>query len=116
MLVQDMLTGYLHEIPEQQLYELNEVMYDGLGNPVGLFPGLIRAVGGLVSSILGPGAPTPPRPTPPLPVIGPGGLSPQSTVCPPCPPCPVAPLTIGPYPIPGTFMPTLPNRMSVRRR
>ena len=45
MLVQDTLTGYLHEVPDTQLYEtdyseypepLGEVLYDGFGNPVGL--------------------------------------------------------------------------------
>jgi hypothetical protein len=45
MLVQDTLTGYLHEVPDSQLYEpeyaeypepMGEVVYDGLGNPVGL--------------------------------------------------------------------------------
>jgi hypothetical protein len=45
MLVQDTLTGYLHEVPDSQLYEpeyaeypepLGEVVYDGFGNPVGL--------------------------------------------------------------------------------
>jgi hypothetical protein len=45
MLVQDTLTGYLHEVPDSQLYEpeyaeypepMGEVVYDGFGNPVGL--------------------------------------------------------------------------------
>jgi hypothetical protein len=45
MLVQDTLTGYLHEVPDSQLYEpeyaeypepVGEVVYDGFGNPVGL--------------------------------------------------------------------------------
>jgi hypothetical protein len=45
MLVQDTLTGYLHEVPDSQLYEpeyaeypepMGEVAYDGFGNPVGL--------------------------------------------------------------------------------
>jgi hypothetical protein len=45
MLVQDTLTGYLHEVPDAQLYEpefaeypepMGEVVYDGFGNPVGL--------------------------------------------------------------------------------
>ena len=45
MLVQDTLTGYLHEVPDSQLYEpeyaeypepMGEVVYDGFGNQVGL--------------------------------------------------------------------------------
>ena len=45
MLVQDTLTGYLHEVPDSQAYgaylgelpeQTGEVVYDGLGNPVGL--------------------------------------------------------------------------------
>jgi hypothetical protein len=45
MLVRDTLTGYLHEVPDAQLYEpeyaeypepMGEVVYDGFGNPVGL--------------------------------------------------------------------------------
>src|SRR6516165_2157562 len=46
MLVQDMLTGAVHEVPESQLYEADyaegpeqmaegQMLYDGLGNPVG---------------------------------------------------------------------------------
>ena len=45
MLVQDTLTGYFHEVPDSQVYgpqyaeypePMGEVVYDGLGNPVGL--------------------------------------------------------------------------------
>ena len=45
MLVQDTLTGYLHEVPDSQAYgaylgeppeQTGEVVYDGFGNPVGL--------------------------------------------------------------------------------
>jgi hypothetical protein len=74
MLVQDTLTGYLHEVPESQLYEpeyaeypgpMGEVAYDGFGNPVGLaflaplaaklapmalarLPGILRGVRGAI--------------------------------------------------------------------
>lgn len=52
MLVQDTLTGYLHEVPDTQLYEPElaefpeqfaegQVIYDGLGNPVGALPFLL---------------------------------------------------------------------------
>jgi hypothetical protein len=53
MLVQDTLTGYIHEVPDSQLYETNygespeqmaegQMVYDGLGNPVGFLKSLKR--------------------------------------------------------------------------
>ena len=78
MLIQDRLTGHLHEIPDQlyrphlgeygQLYEPqwgeypqgygyspqrvgSQVLYDGLGNPVGLFP-LLTALAPLAAKVL----------------------------------------------------------------
>jgi hypothetical protein len=74
MLVQDTLTGYLHEVPDSPAYgaylgeppeQTGEVVYDGLGNPVGLaflaplaaklapmalkrLPGIIRGVKGAI--------------------------------------------------------------------
>jgi hypothetical protein len=53
MLVQDTVTGNLHQVPDYQMYQRPEglELYDGLGNPVGLFPGLIQAAKGLVSNI-----------------------------------------------------------------
>jgi hypothetical protein len=78
MLIQDQLTGRLHEIPDQlyrphlgeygQLYEpqwgdysqgygyspqrvASQILYDGLGNPVGLFP-LLTALAPLAAKVL----------------------------------------------------------------
>src|SRR5262245_49130686 len=78
MLIQDQLTGLLHEIPDQpyrshlgdygQLYEsqwgeypqgygyspqqvASQVLYDGLGNPVGIFP-LLTALAPLAAKVL----------------------------------------------------------------
>jgi len=78
MLIQDALTGYLHEIPDHhygsylgeygQLYEpqwgeypqgygyspqygAGQVVYDGLGNPVGMFP-LLTALAPLAAKVL----------------------------------------------------------------
>lgn len=65
MLVQDSL-GYVHEVPENQLYESDyaeypehfgesQVVYDGLGNPVGALPFLaaaLPAIGSMFSSAL----------------------------------------------------------------
>jgi hypothetical protein len=75
MLVQDTLTGYLHEVPDSQAYgtylgelpdQMGEVAYDGFGNPVGLsflaplaaklapmalkrLPGIFRGVKGAIN-------------------------------------------------------------------
>ena len=55
MLVQDGLTGYLHEVPDAQLYGYDEV-YDHLGNPVGLFPALAalasKVLPGVASAVM----------------------------------------------------------------
>src|SRR4029450_323241 len=50
MLVEDRLTGYLHEVPDPvpQMHGLSNVAYDGLGNPVGLFPGIGQLIQGLL--------------------------------------------------------------------
>ena len=72
MLVQDTLTGYLHEVPDSQLYEpeyaeypepMGEVVYDGFGNPVGLSflaplaakfaPAALKALPGIVRGVTG---------------------------------------------------------------
>jgi hypothetical protein len=72
MLVQDTLTGYLHEVPDSQLYEpeyaeypetVGEVVYDGFGNPVGLpflapiaaalAPAAAKALPGVVKGLTG---------------------------------------------------------------
>src|SRR5689334_12851248 len=72
MLAQDPFTGYFHDVPYPQISgysqvpEFGQVLYDGLGNPVGgLFDtiksivGNIPLVGGLVSSLIPGGAPAP---------------------------------------------------------
>jgi len=120
MLVQDMLTGQLHEVPDQvggtpadgwpdpQVYGLGEV-HDGFGNSLGLFflPKLIQKAVGAVRSIL-PGG----RPAPAPPAVAPA--------CPPCPPCPVcrtaAPYPMQPTPFPPGFAPGYPFRSRRRRR
>lgn len=96
MLAQDPFTGYVHEIPDRQVQGYGQVLYDGLGNPVGWSPidmiksvvSNIPIVGGLVSNLL-PGS-TPPAqvavqappipvpvaagvPVPPIPIAGPIG-------------------------------------------
>jgi len=66
MLIQDTLTGYLHEVPDSQLYEASQVVYDGLGNPLGIFPFVSNIVRG-VTSLFRPRQSAPP-PTVPVPV------------------------------------------------
>jgi hypothetical protein len=62
MLVQDTLTGYFHEVPDGQLYETGygeypdqigegQVLFDGLGNPVGFLP-FIPKIASLATSVL----------------------------------------------------------------
>src|SRR6266542_1032385 len=96
MLVQDSQTGYFHEMPDHNVpgYDgyggyggygghgghagIGKVLYDGLGNPVGMLGGFwdvikgvasnIPIVGGLVSNLI-PGS-SPPPPTPALPFPG----------------------------------------------
>jgi hypothetical protein len=79
MLAQDPFTGNVHEVPYPQVPGFGQVLYDGLGNPVGgLFDSLlspikslvgnIPIVGGLVNSLLPGGAPPPAAMVPPPPV------------------------------------------------
>jgi hypothetical protein len=109
MLVQDMLTGSLHEVPDggvgyaeapdPRLYGLGEV-HDGFGNSLGMFllPKLIsRLVGGAGSS----------RPA----------VSAPSPACPPCPACPSCGMQLRPpFPLPFPYPPPPPGYPSRRRR
>jgi hypothetical protein len=92
MLVRDMLTGQLHEVPEYgepdvaepdmsgwpdpQVYGLGE-LHDGGGNSLGLWflPKLIQGATGLVKNIIGGAMPAAPEAAP-------------ASACPPCPVCP----------------------------
>jgi len=103
MLVQDMLSGQLHEVPDHvagapthgwpdpQLYGLGEV-HDAFGNSLGLFflPKLIQKAVGVVRKILPGGSPAPAPPAA------------AASAAPGCPPCPVCRM---PYPIPSMPMP-----------
>lgn len=90
MLVQDSRTGYFHEAPDYNVAGYagyagyaghpgyGQVVYDGLGNPVGMLGPLfdmvkgavskIPIVGGLVSNLIPGGAPPPPSPALPMPL------------------------------------------------
>src|SRR6266581_3157205 len=51
MIVRNAYTGALHEVPDQQLYEVGEPVYDGLGNPVGgIFDDIVGAVKNVVTA------------------------------------------------------------------
>jgi hypothetical protein len=51
MLVRNAYTGALHEVPDQQLYEVGEPVFDGFGNPVGgIFDDIVGAVKNVVSA------------------------------------------------------------------
>lgn len=51
MLVRNAYTGALHEVPDQQLYEVGEPVYDGLGNPVGgIFDDIVNTVKNVVTA------------------------------------------------------------------
>jgi hypothetical protein len=59
MMVHDQLSGYVHEVPDAQMGPaLGEVVYDGLGNPVGWNPfsairNVVRGAGNLVRNVVG---------------------------------------------------------------
>lgn len=94
MLVRDPYSGFLHEVdegPDLSEYDMGEVVYDGLGNPVGLLPALLPLITsalpallpkitGLISNLAPGGAPRPPgsaaipvAPTTPPPALRPPG-------------------------------------------
>jgi hypothetical protein len=91
MLMQDMLTGYVHEVPDSQLYGYDDVVYDGLGNPVGIAPLLMAALPAIMpmlTNILNPArsnGPAPPAALPTLPSPPPATPPPPATLQPPEP-------------------------------
>ena len=129
MLIQDSLTGRLHEIPDQLYhaylgecgrlygqqypqgyghsphYAAGQVVYDGLGNPVGIAP-LLAMLAPLAAKVL-PAIATKVLPaiTKVLPAIGnifPGAApAPSQMPQPPTPDQPFAPPQAAPYPAPS---------------
>jgi len=117
MLVRDRL-GYIHNVPNRS-YGSQEVIYDGLGNPVGFaflapllsaigpaltsaLPSIVGAVAPALGNLLGGGkkddAPAAPSPAPAAPSSAPPTVSaevsvaPPAAAFPPCPACPVCPV------------------------
>ncbi len=104
MLAQDPYTGYLHEIPEPHVEGYGQVLYDGLGNPVGWNPfdiiknvvSNIPIVGGLVSNLIPGSTPAaPPVMSQQVPVAAPG--YPGYPAAPGYPTAPGYPAPMGPY-------------------
>src|SRR5215510_14381828 len=93
MIVQDSQTGAYHEVPDHLsgygAYG-DQVVYDGLGNPVGRLSGPFDFIGNALKSVVSA-----------IPVVGPlvSGLLPGGGAAPPTPPLPLVP------PIPALPMP-----------
>lgn len=103
MLYQDTLTGYLYEVPDTRFYAGKQMVYDGLGNPLGFLapmraPAAFQAMHGFHQ------AESPPpemQPTAEMPPPGPETPTPM-----PAPVRPVrAPTPFEPVPAPMPFAP-----------
>jgi len=103
MIVQDSQTGALHEVPDQfsGYGDYGEqVVYDGLGNPVGQLSGIFDDIGKFVKGAVSA-----------IPVVGPlvSGLLPGGAAAPPIPSLPQLPLPTGLLPgLPPWFRPMSP--------
>jgi hypothetical protein len=53
MLVQDSQTGYFHEVPDHHVAGYGQVLYDGLGNPVGIGWNPFSVVSKVVNAVRG---------------------------------------------------------------
>src|SRR5260370_20125235 len=97
MLIRDQL-GYVHQVPDPQMYGFQHVGYDGLGNTVGLpilplLTSLAPMVGDILGNLFGKkGGDAPPPPPPPPPEQAPAYMMPPPPPMAPCPPCPVCPV------------------------
>lgn len=122
MLVRDPYSGFLHEVdegPDLSEYDVGEVVYDGLGNPVGVLPALIplitSALPALAKTVLPAVASAIPKITGLISNLGPGA-APMSPASAPMP-TPVAPTTMSPLPRPpGAPGPMMMLRRRPRRR
>lgn len=125
MLVRDPYSGYLHEVPtyggysgygyaeapfeeapDLSEYEMGQVVYDGLGNPVGLLPALLPLIASALPAIAGAAKAAIPAIASAIPQVAnvvsslvpraAGGLL-------PLPPVPAA---VGPVPVPVPVLPS----------
>lgn len=86
MLIQDNVSGTIEEVPDFALYENDPTVYNGLGDPVGLLPGLIpglpnpfdliKGAVSTVSNLIRPPAPPPMAMPPPMAVPPPAPFFP----------------------------------------
>jgi hypothetical protein len=114
MLVRDPYSGFLHEVdegPDLSEYDMGEVVYDGLGNPVGVLPALIPLITSALPALAKTALPALtsliPKITGMMSNLGPGPDAPMSP-------------TSGPLPMPGAPMlprpPGAPGPMMMLRR
>jgi hypothetical protein len=99
MIVQDSLTGALHQVPDQVsgysgYADYGDVVYDGYGNPLGRFGGIFDDIGRTLRSAVSN-----------IPLVGPAisNLLPGGAGGPPIPPTP--PIPGLPFPSPATMFP-----------
>jgi hypothetical protein len=106
MIVQDSQTGAYHEVPDH-LYGYgdygDQLVYDGLGNPVGRLSGPFDFIGNALKSVVGA-----------IPGVGPvlSNLLPGGAAAPPIPPTVPLPMPFPQLPIPG--LATAPGFPSMR--
>src|SRR5262245_42921278 len=100
MIVQDNQTGALHEVPDQLsgYGDYGEVVYDGLGNPVGRLSGIFDTIGNLVGSVAKAVPGLAPAIGSLVPGVGAMGL--LSNLLPGSAPAPAAPPGFPPIPVP----------------
>ncbi len=106
MLIQDTVNGSMEEVPDIALYQGDPTVYNGLGDPIGMLPGLpnpfdlIKNAVSTVSNVIRPMIPGLPIPAPPLPMPA----LPMPAI-----PTPTGMLPVAPAPLPGYPMPVPPG-------
>jgi hypothetical protein len=109
MLVRDQFSGILHDAPDLSEYEVGEVVYDGLGNPVAIAPPGLAFDDGLSGTLglpfllplLPAIASALPAVTGLLSNLGPKSAPPPPMAPPPTAPAPIAPAPMAPAPPPA---------------
>jgi hypothetical protein len=126
MLAQDPVSGFVHEVdetPDLSEYHVGEVVYDGLGQPLGLFP-LIPLIASALPAIASAAKAVLPAVTKIIPKVGSlvsslvpsGGPMPAPPVVAPAPAIVPVPTPV-PTPVPSTVVaPSGPSQIVVVRR
>lgn len=123
MVIRDPYSGFLHEVnegPDLSEYDMGEVVYDGLGNPVGVLPALIPLITSALPALAKTALPAItsilPKITGMMSNLGPGPVAPMAPASAPMP-APIAPATMSPSPRPpGAPGPVMVLRRRPRRR